>query len=288
VWLLAAGGTLFLAFPALYAAALSGFYLSVMVLLWLLIFRGIAIDLRDHVRSPVWSPFWDVVFSVASLLLALFFGVALGNVVRGVSLDASGNFFEPLWTDFRLGAETGILDWYTLLAGATVVAALALHGALWIRYRTLGAVGERAARVARRAWWMLVVLTAGLTACTWVVQRQVSHNLAAHPWGWSFPLAALAGLAGVRWSLARGRELLAFLASALYLAGMLCSAVFGLYPYVMPAREPHLGLTVYDAHASEYALRVALLWWSIGITLALGYTLFVHRAFAGKIPARGS
>src|SRR6266436_6779230 len=101
VWLIASGGTLFFAFPALYASSFSGFYLPLMVVLWLLILRGISIELRDHIDSPVWKPLWDVVFAGSSALLAVFFGAALGNVVRGAPLDASGEFFLPLWTNFQ-------------------------------------------------------------------------------------------------------------------------------------------------------------------------------------------
>src|SRR5215471_18556410 len=115
VWLLAGGGTLFFAFPALYAASFSGFYLPLMVVLWLLILRGISIEFRNHITSPVWHPLWDTVFCFASALLAMFFGAALGNVVRGVPLDASGYFFLPLWTDFSVGQSVGVLDWYTVL-----------------------------------------------------------------------------------------------------------------------------------------------------------------------------
>ena len=107
VWLLAAGGTLYFAFPALYASGFSGFYLPLMIVLWLLILRGIAIEFRKQVDSPVWVKFWDVVFAGASLLLAVFFGAALGNVVRGVPLNDKGYFFEALWTNFRLGAAYG-------------------------------------------------------------------------------------------------------------------------------------------------------------------------------------
>src|SRR6202795_3044824 len=117
VWLLAAAGTLYFAFPALYAASFSGFYLPLMMVLWLLMLRGISIEFRSHVESPVWRPLWDVVFGGASALLAIFFGAALGNVVRGVPLDASGFFFLPLWTDFWTGGQLGILDWYTLAIG---------------------------------------------------------------------------------------------------------------------------------------------------------------------------
>jgi len=107
VWLIAAGGTLYFAFPALYAASFSGFYLPLMIVLWLLMLRGIAIEFRSHVDSPAWTPVWDVVFSLSSLLLVVFYGAALGNVMRGVPLTAEGWFFEPLWTDLRVGPEAG-------------------------------------------------------------------------------------------------------------------------------------------------------------------------------------
>src|SRR5258707_60805 len=105
VWLIAAGGTLYFAFPALYASSFSGFYLPLMMVLWLLILRGIAIELRTHVDNRLWKSLWDVVFAGASTLLAVFFGAALGNVIRGVPLDHAGDFFLPLWTNFQPGKD---------------------------------------------------------------------------------------------------------------------------------------------------------------------------------------
>src|SRR5580658_11147987 len=124
VWLIAAGGTLYFAFPALYASSFSGFYLPLIIVLWLLTLRGIAVEFRNHASGAVWAPFWDAVFALASLLLAIFFGAALGNVVRGVPLDANGRFFEPLWTNFLPQGQTGILDWYTILVGVAALGAL--------------------------------------------------------------------------------------------------------------------------------------------------------------------
>src|SRR5579883_2265736 len=129
VWLIAGGGTLFFAFPVLYASSFSGFYLPLMIVLWLLIVRGISIEFRSMVAAPVWSPFWDWTFCLSSILLAVFFGAALGNVVRGVPLNAQGYFFEPLWTNFAFGQNAGILDWYTILTGLAAYFALAIHGA---------------------------------------------------------------------------------------------------------------------------------------------------------------
>ena len=110
VWLVAAGGTLFAAFPVLYATAFSGFYLPLMIVLWLLLFRALGVELRHQLHSELWHQAWDVAFSASSALLALFFGAALGNLVRGLPLDEKREFFEPLWTDFRVGSVTGILD----------------------------------------------------------------------------------------------------------------------------------------------------------------------------------
>src|SRR5258708_18846016 len=142
VWLLAAGGTLYFAFPALYASAFSGFYLPLMIVLWLLILRGVSIEFRNHIKSAVWSPLWDFLFCTSSLLLTVFFGAALANVVRGVPLDASGYFFEPLWTNFLVGEDTGILDWYTIVVYVLAMLALVLHASLWARLNTSGASAD--------------------------------------------------------------------------------------------------------------------------------------------------
>jgi cytochrome d ubiquinol oxidase subunit II len=283
VWLIAAGGTLYFAFPALYASAFSGFYLPLMIVLWLLILRGSSIEFRNHIKSKVWDPLWDFVFCASSLLLAVFFGAALANVVRGVPLDASGYFFEPLWTNFQLGDEVGILDWYTVLVGVFALAVLVMHGALWVRMKTSGPVSERAAVLARRAWLAVLVLTVVVTAVTFKVQPQLRENLITFPLGLILPLLAVVGLAGVRFELIKRDERKAFFASCLYITGMLTSVVFGVFPMVLPARKPIYSLTVNGAKASDYGLKVGLIWWVVGIMLAAGYFIFVYRSFAGKI-----
>ncbi len=283
VWLLAAGGTLYFAFPALYASGFSGFYLPLMIVLWLLILRGSSIEFRNHIKSPVWDPFWDFLFCGSSLLLTVFFGAALGNVVRGVPLDASGYFFEPLWTSFRLGEETGILDWYTILVGVLALAALAMHGGLWVQMKTRGAVSTRAGKLAGQVWWVVLALTALVTGVTFQVQPQVLTNMKNWPLGLLFPLLAVTGLAGVIFELRKRDEGKAFFASCAYLTGMLTSVVFGVYPMVLPARNSLYSLTVTTAKAGGYGLKVGLIWWSIGMLLAAGYFTFVYRSFAGKV-----
>ena len=139
VWLIAAGGVLFMAFPKVYATAFSGFYLALMVVLWLLILRGVAIEFRSHQDNPLWREFWDTVFSLASMLLAVVFGTTLGNLIRGVPLGKEGLRGMPLFTNFLTGREPGILDWYTGLVGLFTLAALAVHGALYLAWRTIWA-----------------------------------------------------------------------------------------------------------------------------------------------------
>src|SRR6478672_8533317 len=159
VWLLAAGGTLYFAFPLLYASSFSGFYLPLMMVLWLLMLRGIGVELRAHVDDPLAWTLCDFVFSLASLLLAIFFGAAIGNVVRGVPLGPDGYFFEPLWTDFRVGPHPGILDWYTVLTGVLALVTLAVHGAHYLAVKTEGEIQARSRRFAALGWIALVLLT---------------------------------------------------------------------------------------------------------------------------------
>jgi cytochrome d ubiquinol oxidase subunit II len=284
VWLLAAGGTLYFAFPPLYAASFSGFYLPLMMVLWLLMLRGISIEFRNHIKNEVWRPFWDGGFAFSSFLLAIFFGAALGNVVRGVPLDSNGYFFEPLWTNFRLGPETGILDWYTIIVGLASLAAITVHGALWVALKTEGAIQQRAWRVAEISAFPLAVMTLLVTIVTFQVQPHVPSRLAAQPWGYIFPALAILGLTGIFVHTRRRQEMRAFLSSCAYLLGMLFSVVFGVYPYVLPSNtNPDLALTVQNASAAPYGLQVGLYWWILGMTMASGYIVYVHRQFKGKV-----
>jgi cytochrome d ubiquinol oxidase subunit II len=284
VWLLAGGGTLYFAFPGLYAASFSGFYLPLMIVLWLLILRGISIEFRNHLDSPVWRPFFDGTFTLASALLAIFFGAALGNVVRGVPLNESGYFFLPLWTDFRPGAEPAILDWYTILTGLLAFFTLAHHGALWIAHKTEHVIEERARRIAGIAWTAVALLTAVVTVATFSIQPHVPANLSASAWGYVFPALAIGGLLGSALFRRRGAYGKAFLASSAFIIGMLTSAAFGVYPYVLPSNSnPALSLTISNTATAQYGLTVGLFWWIPAFLIVLGYSFFIYRHWAGKV-----
>lgn len=276
VWLLVTGGTMFVAFPKLLATAFSGFYLPLMMVLWLLVFRALGIELRHYLTDSVWIRLWTGAFFIASLLLSLFLGAALGNVVRGVPLDNSGTFFEPLWTNFRLGDQTGILDWYTILIGITAGCILTLHGALWLLHRTQGSVQERAKKISQRLFpFVFLWLIISSVASFWV-NPQIKQNLVQYPWGLSLVALALAALVGIRFFLAKSQYQRAFLSSAVLLYSMMGLTALGVYPYVLPGRDLALGLRLDQVASSAETLKLTLYWWVPGMMIALGYFYFLY------------
>ncbi len=290
VWLIAAGGTMFFAFPALYATSFSGFYLPLMMVLWTLMGRALGIELRHQLKDPLWCSFWDVVFSVSSLLLTILLGAALGNVVRGVSLNTDGVFFAPLWTDFRVGDNTGVLDWYTILIAVTAAAALTHHGALWIDARTDGAVQARSGRIARIVWPVVLTLSILAAVASISVQPNIVAGLKARPWLSVVPVAAFLSLSFTRRLHRRQRSSAAFRASCVYIASMIASASISIFPYVLPARDESLSLTVTAAAAAKPGLKAALYWWVPGMLGVCFYMYFVSYrtmpASQGRVPSK--
>jgi cytochrome bd ubiquinol oxidase subunit II len=283
VWLLATGGTLYFAFPALYAAGFSGFYLPLIMVLWLLIMRATGIELRHQLDNHMWTSFWDFVFCLSSVLLAIFYGAALGNVIRGVPLDATGYFFEPLFTHWGVTGETGILDWFTVLSGLVAFLALSIHGANYLALKTEDPLNSRARKIVSVGWYFLVVVTIASLVAVMNVRPTILDNYYSMPVGWLIPIAVIASLGAIKYFNGKGQDKQAFLASSVYLAMMLGGAVFGLYPTVLPALDPQYSLTIHNAKAGEYGLSVGIIWWTIGIAIAIGYFTFLFRTFKGKV-----
>ncbi|WP_263358459.1 cytochrome d ubiquinol oxidase subunit II [Acidicapsa ligni] len=284
VWLLAAGGTLYFAFPWLYASAFSGFYLPLMIVLWLLMLRGISLELRNHLDLGVWRSLLDGLFGLSSFLLTIFYGAALANVVRGVPLDANGYFFLPLWTNWQPGVHPGILDWYTVIGGLVACVSLTLHGALWLTIKTSGDLEARARRIVRPLWIVLVLLTIVSLFTTMHVRPTSLANYYKYPVTFLIPVGVLAALAGI-WILNRaGKPLRAFLCSGSYLALMLVGACWGLFPTLLPASTgASRDITLNGAISGPYALQVGLIWWGLGMALAIGYFTLVYWMFRGKV-----
>ena len=284
VWLLAAGGTLYFAFPQLYASGFSGFYLPLMMVLWLLMLRAIGIEFRTHLEERVWQHFFDAIFGLASILLTIFYGAALGNVIRGVPLNADGYFFEPLWTNWRVGELNGILDWYTVMCGVVALVTLVVHGSLYLATKTEGELNTRARKVASGLWPLQVLLTIlSLTATVYAVPH-ILQNYSRWPIGYLVPAVVIASLVYMYFAHSRRNEKGAFLASCLYIIAMLVGAVFALYPNVLPASTgTQYNLTIYNSAAGEHGLAVGLVWWIVGMIFVAVYFVFVYRMFRGKV-----
>jgi len=201
-----------------------------------------------------------------------------------VPLNSTGTFFMPLWTDFNpYSLNPGILDWYTILIGLLALAALTAHGANYLAVKTEGILQARARRIARRAWLSTIVLTVLATLLTFAVQPAIGASFSLRPWEVIFPLIALVGLIGMGYFPLRQRDLAAFVASCAYLVGLLASTAVTLYPLVLPAVNPANSLTISNASASPYAQAVGLVWWSIGMVLAILYLILTYRLFWGKV-----
>jgi cytochrome bd ubiquinol oxidase subunit II len=288
VWLLAGGGTLYFAFPLLYASAFSGFYLALMIVLWLLIMRALGIELRMHIDIAVWRSFFDGLFFISSALLAIFFGAALANVIRGVPLGDDGYFFLPLWTNWRVGPEPGILDWYSVLGGLVALVALAIHGALYLTVKTEGALQQRARAFVRGAWIILATLTVVSLPATITVRANTLDNYKAYPFAFAVPLVVILCLLGIFHFSRQGADRSAFACSCIYLAVMLVGAAIGLYPRLLPSsNDPARDITIQKALSGPHTLRIGLVWWAFGMLLALTYFVLVYRMFRGKVSLEG-
>ena len=284
VWLLAGGGTLYFAFPTLYASAFSGFYLPLMIVLWLLIVRGVSLELRNHIEVGVWRALLDGLFGISSVLLTIFFGAALANVLRGVPLQDDGYFFLPLWTNWRPGVHPGILDWYTVIGGLVALVALTLHGALWITIKTSSDLCRRAQRMVTPLWFTLLILTIVSLIATVNVRPQSLDNYFAHTLTFAVPIGVVASLVGILIFSRKLRPINAFLCSGLYLFFMLAGACWALYPTLLPATTgPDRDITLNRALSGPHTLAVGLVWWTFGMALAVSYFVFVYSRFKGKV-----
>src|SRR5690554_105321 len=234
VWLIAVGGVLFFAFPTLYASSFSGFYLPLIIVLWLLIFRAIGLEFRGQVRNSLWEAFWGKAFGIASLLLALFFGVALGNVVRGVNLgmvidgvptQEAHYFFLPLWNEsFSPISQTqGVIDWFTLILGIIVTISLFIHGANWIVYKTNSELNQKLRKTIYKLNFVLLFLVIISLAIWHLIEPLPFRNFNEYPWLWVFPLLTLTGLFGLFGVPHYKKDGKGFVFSSLFLVGGLAS-----------------------------------------------------------------
>lgn len=275
VWLIVGGGALFAAFPDVYATVFSGFYIPFMLLLTALIFRAVAIEFRSKRESPKWRARWDVSFSVASLLIALLAGVALGNIALGIPLDAKHEY---------LGGFFNLLNPYALVMGITTVALFSLHGSIYTVLKTEGELQEMAKK------WMFgcIIFFAFfyilLTMSTLLFVPHMVANFQNNPALLAVPLLHLLVLFNIPREIYRKREMSAFLMSALNIAFLLVLFGIGTYPnIVLSVPNPENSLTIQNAAASPAALTIMFSIALLGMPFVLAYTVAIYWVFRGKV-----
>jgi len=295
VWLVACGGMLFMAFPTFYASVFSGFYLPLIIVLWLIVFRAIGLELRSQFNFEMWKSIWDKSFGVSSLLLALFFGIALGNVVRGVNLGGIENgtatfephyFFLPLWdSSFSPLSETpGVIDWFTIIIGLISVVTLAIHGANWIILKTNSSINNKLKSIIFKLNILLAALTF-ISLLVWqIVNPNSLDNFIDKPYLILFPVIYFFGLFGLFFIKKLKKDIHGFILSTLVILGGITSSLASLFPVILPSTnnisEP---LTIYNTAASEYGLSVALGWGIIGLILVAVYSIIQKKLLNGKV-----
>jgi cytochrome d ubiquinol oxidase subunit II len=276
VWLVTAGGATFAAFPAVYAGLFSWLYPALLLILFSLILRGVSLEFRGKAQAAGWRAFWERAAAVSSFSAALLFGVAFGNLFRGLEIGADGAYF---------GTFLGLLNPYALLTGLLFCAFFFFHGQLWLAFKAPGRAAARAAALAGRGWYLLAVLLAVFVAASWLATG-LSGNFIARPWLLALPVLLLAALAAAKLLLSRGLPGKAFLAS---FAGILlfCLTGFaGLYPDLLASRvDPAFSLTVYNSSSSHYTLRLMTAVVLVFLPVVIAYQAWVYRLFRAPLSA---
>jgi cytochrome d ubiquinol oxidase subunit II len=286
VWLVGTGGVMIMAFPRFMALAFSGYYLALFLVLWCVLLRGISLEVGGHLDDHLWQTFWDAVFSLSNALLAVLFGAAFGNVVRGVPLKPDGSFYLTFFTTFRVTGRVGLLDWYTLSVAAFAALVLTAHGATYLTMRTEGLVHDRSRGWAWRLWMASLPLFVLITAMTWTVRPELLTGFAQRPFAWLNACIAVGGAGALGLGLRQGRERLALYGSSGLIYGIIMTGAAALYPVMLYSTLPEVGhLSAESLAAPDHSLRIALVWWIPALLLALTYLAIIARHYSGKVTA---
>lgn len=278
VWLLTGGGALFAAFPIVYATVFSGFYLAMMLVVAALMARAASFEFRGKSDGPGWRRAWDLCFGLGSLVAALLYGVAVGNVVRGVPIDGAQEFAARFPASFL-----GLLNPYSLLIGVVTLTLFTAQGAAWMTMKAEGELQARMRRWLHVSWAAFGMLFAAATVWT---LRAHPHAMApaTSPLLWVLVVTLVAAIAAVPAYSARGRDGRAFLASSLVILAAIALAAIGMYPtLVVSSLDPAFSLTAYNAASTPLTQTVMLVIALLGMPLVIAYTAYVYRVFKGKV-----
>lgn len=275
VWLVTGGGALFAAFPDVYASVASGFYMAVMLLLFSLIFRAIAIEFRSKQPMRWWRQLWDISFSLSSILTSLILGVALGNLIWGVPLNARGDY---------TGTFLDLFNPYALLTGITTVALFMMHGSIYVSLKTEGEFHEKIKKWIMNCMIFFIICYVILTMVTLVYHPDMADPFRNHPVLFIVPLVNMLAIANIPREIYHDRNFPALLSSSVAAFSLLVLVGIGMHPnLVLCSTDPTLSLNIYNAASSErslnYMFNIALL----GMPFVLSYTIAIYWVFRGKV-----
>lgn len=275
VWLLTGGGALFAAFPVVYATVFSGFYIALMLLLFALIFRAVSFEFRGKVESVKWKRIWDAAFGLGSLLPAVLFGVAIGNILRGIPLDENGIFTGNFFM---------LLNPYSILVGILSLVLFTMHGSIYMTLKSSGNQLERMKNIAPRLWITFVTLYVLVTIYSIYEAGYLFESVLSNPLFWILFILMFAAIIYLPVTLKSEKFGRAFFTSALTIACMMGLTAVSLFPRLVPSvTDLAYSLTIYNASSTERTLFTMLIIALIGMPFVIGYTIFIYRAFKGKV-----
>ncbi|MFH2048468.1 MAG: cytochrome d ubiquinol oxidase subunit II [bacterium] len=274
VWLLTAGGAMFAAFPIVYATVFSGFYIALMLLLTALIARAVSLEFRGKVDSPKWRNVWDWSFGLGSLLPPILLGVAVGNILRGVPVNADGMY---------AGTFLGLLNPFSIMVGLLSLTMFVMQGALYLSLKVEGDFQARVIKNASSAWIAFIVLYFLTTLYTFFEANFLFIGMTSAPLFWVFFIMLLGALIYVPIAIKAQKYFRAFLSSSLSIASLIGVAAVSLYPRLVPSSiDLAYSLTIYNASSTPKTLTTMLIITLIALPFVLGYTVFIYRIFKGK------
>lgn len=275
VWLVTGGGALFAAFPHVYATVFSGFYNAIILLLFMLIFRAVAIEFRSKRPMKWWRQTWDVAFSVASILIAFIMGIALGNIITGIPLDASKEYVGSFWD---------MINSYTILVGITTVALFMMHGSIYGVLKTEGELNLKLKSWVNNTIIFFVICYVTTTMATLIYYPNMAKHFKDYPSLFSLALLNMLAIANIPREIYHGREFRAFISSAASIAALLALFSVGIFPNIVLSNpNPEFSLTIYNAASSQKTLTIMLIIAAIGFPFVLAYTISIYWIFRGKV-----
>jgi cytochrome d ubiquinol oxidase subunit II len=275
VWLVTGGGALFAAFPHVYATVFSGFYTALMMLLFMLIFRAVAIEFRSKQTMKWWRQMWDVAFSVASIFIAFLAGVAIANLITGIPLNSDKEFIGTFW---------GLINWYTVLIGITTVSLFMMHGAIYGVMKTEGELQNKLRSWVNNTIIFFIICYITTTMATLIYYPHMIEHFKEFPALFVLAILNMLAIANIPREISRGKDFFAFFSSSASIAALLSLFAFGIFPnFVLASNYPEFSLNIYNAASSQKTLNIMLIIALIGIPFVLAYTISIYWIFRGKV-----